>query len=438
MSTTFALAILIVGASVLYFRLRSRYEEEPSQGDYSGADDAWDEVELSETEQKFWNFGNALKQAIYDVEESFSRGILSEAEVSKLENKFLLFRDLLPEKKNEPDETELEALPPTEQIGEEWEIEKGPKGPGIKESEEKKMEGEMPASGPGPDALVELPEKKQPSQEVERKDPSHHFVTEVMLSAGPRKWFSSSPMEGDTDLGEDVAGFVQSGEQLLFWVLDGSSDAPVIRATNGADLFSSRHLAHTLGFYIARQAQGFGARSIIDPQALFARALEQTHIDWSQQLDQLDGADRLMVEGKLADAPQTCSTTVLIGIFTKKGQLNAYRIGDSFLLPFGQNMEFLENSLAVKPKGRLNSRLFFRMTGEGLLLEHNSPAGEALQLEGVGLIIGATDGLGRTTMALLQQHLRAGEENIRKMLIGLPQRTEDDKTILFSRLIGHI
>jgi len=435
MLTIFALAVLVLGSILIYRRLNVPIGDEPIREDPLDSIITWEEDNLrrkydfDETQLRFLNDSDALKQVIDRTEQLFLEGQLNTESVEELESTLFEFKKWLPASGKEKNAEHMDVLQDS--------------------SLEEPSTSDEQIEPEEPETRVELLEKEAPATEfvsdilgqethLELEKPASNrrtFVTELMLSAGPRKKFAISPMDGDTDLGEDVAGFIQKENQILFWILDGSSDGPVIRTTAGVDLFSSRHLAHTLGFNISKLTRHYLGIGELNPQDLVTRAVEQTRLDWSQQLAQLDEADRVILANKLIDAHQTCSTTVLVGLFTDSGQLVVFRIGDSFLLPFDEQFQFLETALAAKPKGRQNTRLFFRIKEEEFQLEHNSPIGETIHLQGVKLIIGATDGVGNSTMALIKQHLQNGEESIRRILIGLPQKTQDDKTLFLSSLV---
>ncbi|QMU29335.1 hypothetical protein [Adhaeribacter radiodurans] len=56
-----------------------------------------------------------------------------------------------------------------------------------------------------------------------KAEPNSYFSTEILLTAGPRKKYMSDP-DADKDLGEDACVMVANHQQLLLWVLDGTSD----------------------------------------------------------------------------------------------------------------------------------------------------------------------------------------------------------------------
>jgi len=58
-----------------------------------------------------------------------------------------------------------------------------------------------------------------------------YFLSEIMMTAGPRKPMKNNTTN-DMDLGEDVCGFVMTGDEALVWILDGASDYTCLRSTS--------------------------------------------------------------------------------------------------------------------------------------------------------------------------------------------------------------
>src|SRR4051794_26677232 len=132
-----------------------------------------------------------------------------------------------------------------------------------------------------------------PSQSVDTENTAQEytagrgpFVAEVLVSAGPRK--SATEYREDltnTELCEDCAGLCWVGEQLVFWLCDGGSNAKILPRlplceeedqTPPVFGFSARILAQDLGNAFVEQCcqvlrLGETASSIDLPATAFAR-----------------------------------------------------------------------------------------------------------------------------------------------------------------------
>ena len=85
--------------------------------------------------------------------------------------------------------------------------------------------------------------------EIKEGDNSKYFFVETMVTAGPRKNFMENAKEGDFGLGEDIAGTLVMRDKVYFWVLDGTSDSPILKKNDDKEeYFSSRLLAQTIAW----------------------------------------------------------------------------------------------------------------------------------------------------------------------------------------------
>ena len=116
-----------------------------------------------------------------------------------------------------------------------------------------------------------------------------HFFSEVMVTAGPRKKFNTSPLEGDVGLGEDVAGVICFQDSVYFWVLDGTSDADHIDIPHPKEterivnFFSSRFLAQTIGWQIQNAIQKT-VNSNVSARTILELAIKESRKEWEENL----------------------------------------------------------------------------------------------------------------------------------------------------------
>jgi hypothetical protein len=261
---------------------------------------------------------------------------------------------------------------------------------------------------------------------------TRYFLSELMMTAGPRKKRMSEP-NADKDLGEDVCGFILKGDDILTWLLDGTSDFYCLRnPETQREYFSSRLLAQS----IARELKthfGEGRMEVFDQT--MATIINDVKLNWMQAIQLLPESEKDILKKniKSGNFPE-CATTVLIGRFSLNGELIVYRSGDSKMLVYSQSANqkvFLNTTLSEKnPKS--NDRVFFRLTltdqGE-LDILHNKPIFEIVKLEKIRTIIGMSDGIGKKTEDDLKKEYPVNSEAMRNEIIYQLQGTEDDKSL---------
>jgi hypothetical protein len=260
----------------------------------------------------------------------------------------------------------------------------------------------------------------------------NYFLSELMMTAGPRKKRMSEP-NADKDLGEDVCGFIQKGDDVLAWVLDGTSDFYCLRnPETQREYFSSRLLAQS----IARELKShFGEGRMEAFDQTMSTIMEKVKLNWMQAISQLPASEKEILKSNIKEGnfPE-CATTVIICSFSLNGELIVYRSGDSKMLVYGQSdgqKVYLNTTLSEKnPKS--NDRVFFRLTltpqGE-LDILHNKPIFEIVKMENISTIIGMSDGIGKKTEDDLKKVYPVNSDAMRTEIIYQVQGTEDDKSL---------
>jgi hypothetical protein len=255
-----------------------------------------------------------------------------------------------------------------------------------------------------------------------------YFLSELMMTAGPRKKHNE-----DKDLGEDVCGFVMVGDEVLVWLLDGSSDFYCLRnPETQREYFSSRLLAQC----IARELKshfGEGKMEVFDKTMV--TILSDVKSDWLEAIHLLPESEKAVLKSniKSGNIPE-CAATVLIGRLSLNGELIVYRSGDSKMLVYeasGGQKVFLNTTLSSK-NASSNDRVFFRMmlTEQGELDIHiYTKLFEIVKLENIQTIIGMSDGIGNVTVDDLKKEYPINSDAMRNEIIYQLQGTQDDKSL---------
>ena len=258
---------------------------------------------------------------------------------------------------------------------------------------------------------------------------SRHFITEVMMTAGPRK----KPMNeanSDKDLGEDVCGFITAGDYLLVWLLDGTSDLYTLRnPAEKREYFSSRLLAQS----IARKLKShFTSNNLSSLEGTMTRVLTEVRTEWLQAINRLPDFEKTVLKNNIRDGnfPE-CAATVLIGKLSINGSLDVYRSGDSKLFLFTNGRTYLNTPLADK-NDKSNDRVFFRMVmkeGGELDILHNQPLFEENHYDHIQTMVGFSDGIGKDTEEQFRTAFSKNPDGVREEISYQLQGTEDDKAL---------
>ncbi len=176
------------------------------------------------------------------------------------------------------------------------------------------------------------------------------FMVEGLMASGPRK---ADKNETNEDLGEDTCGFVELGDWLYTWVLDGESDSIAIKSNEGKILFNSRTLTQDIGFALAKNI-----KDIVNPNVLikekqeehlydlFSIALEQVLAKWNERINEVNLMD------KYDNNPYYGSTLIFSCLNKKTNELYAFRLGDSLLITYDDNGNAIEQGEAFYSKQR--------------------------------------------------------------------------------------
>jgi len=265
------------------------------------------------------------------------------------------------------------------------------------------------------------------------------FVSEIMMTAGPRKKFMSES-GADKDLGEDICGFVATADKIGVWLLDGTSDMHCLRdPLNGREYFSSRLLAQYVGDGL-RKAFIEEGNALLPMNEMMVTAIAGVKKDWIRMIKGLPETEQQLLKKNIRarNFPE-CASTLLAARLFLNGTLEAYRSGDSKMLIFRETPAGLiseDSSFATKNQ-ESNDRIFFRMVldEEGELdIICNDPGHEIMHREGIRELIAFSDGIGaRTEQALKEEYAVNGAGTRRRIITDL-QGTADDKSICFIQI----
>ena len=281
------------------------------------------------------------------------------------------------------------------------------------------------------DEVLAEPQKEVPDIKVTMP----HFVCEIMMTAGPRKKFMSEP-NADKDLGEDVCGFVAGKNNVLFWVLDGTSDLHCLKnPQDNREYFSSRLLAQ---FLAEKLRDSFKEKYEEGFDDVVTSCIDEVKKEFLEQINNLPEDEKFFLKKYIDNKnfPE-CATTLLIASLSLNGDFCSYRSGDSKMLLFGppeeNELDMVETSLSEKNE-QSNDRLFFRLmlTEKGQFdIHYNRPNHEIINKKNISSAISFSDGVGMRTEQLLKEEYKRNPQLIRKEIIYQLQSTGDDKSICF-------
>lgn len=265
-------------------------------------------------------------------------------------------------------------------------------------------------------------------QAVETPKKEQYFMSELLLTAGPRKNFSQFASEGDVDLGEDVAGLLTLRDKTFFWVLDGTSDSAELRL-DGKEIFSSRLFAQAIAIQLKTTVL-----DAVSPVDWIKAAIATVKDAWTKQFTDFTDAQRAEIAKNYKTTTFDVSTTLIAGWIDLAGHLAAARIGDSKLLSFDNTHQFVNSDLSEKPKRELYTRQFARLVFHpqkvDFSMSENFDKIEAIDLENIQTLFVFSDGVGSLTETYIKMNHPRIPDGIRENLVKMPQRTCDDKTFL--------
>lgn len=271
------------------------------------------------------------------------------------------------------------------------------------------------------DELAEHYKHNQTSVTPKFEIPAGVYINaHILVSAGPRK-----EKENDTELGEDATGLFNSPSGTFFWIMDGTSDSPKI--TSGKEhAFSSRILAQLVSANIQEIVSNKDTESI-DLIEILTQAANNSK---EQMQSKLLASPALIeqIKSKIADDRNPyCSTTVLLGFFSKLGQLDYFYLGDSGVRSFSyddkNNQTFVES---IKDENKNPSRLFCYIDlaeKNSIQLQFNAYEKKikAFKKEHIDLVVAFSDGV--------KEELLNNSKYLSKISL-IDQNTYDDKTLL--------
>ncbi len=261
-----------------------------------------------------------------------------------------------------------------------------------------------------------------------------YFQAEIMMTSGPRKYETNLRTETDIELGEDVAGFAVVGDKAVFWVLDGTSDALVLRNRNQKQYFSSRHLAQSIAINVQSHLSDLIKDNISSFQ-LLKKALHSTEVEWRKVIGELspeDRSDLLTTIDSFKNHVQ-CSTTVIVGVLSLDGKLDVCRVGDSKVFAFDTSKKCLAQDLANNPPNDKMSRLFVSLQKQqGEVVVDFSPEQEfkyqQVVVNDIQYVVAFSDGLNSKSEEYVKNIAHLNYEVIRKHLPSIRATTADDKS----------
>lgn len=253
-----------------------------------------------------------------------------------------------------------------------------------------------------------------------------YFLTEMMMTAGPRK-----KMNVDRDLGEDVCGFIMKGNEALMWLLDGSSDFfdPLLNPENKREYFSSRLLAQSLGRKLRNLITLEKAASL---ETVVDNITKEVKEDWLLNINSLPETEKNILRKNLKDGIQPdCAATVLIARLTVDGDLKICRTGDSKLLSFIGKAGKIDVDTALASKNDKIGPVSFLMNLDqnnfDIIIRKSKP--EITERTNVLSVIGYSDGIGKATEKTLIEDYPVDAEKARNEIISQLQGTSDDKSM---------
>lgn len=257
-----------------------------------------------------------------------------------------------------------------------------------------------------------------------RRKVPRYFYSEAMVAAGPRK-----EAKEQFDFAEDICGVVQTKDKALFWLLDGTSQQGNLFANEQLpekriEVFSSRLMAVSIAKALP---EIFVRDKSLDARTLSQKAVTQVAEEWVKRFAPYK---QHLIGFK-------CSTTLIIGTLDLNGKLDAFVIGDSRLLMFDANKNYLNY-----PENTNTVQSFVSAVKEGQLKLHTGKdsngnpvqgvlaPGKHIRRDGVWSLICHSDGVSERRSEKIQQLSKEGFSRIKEALNGIPMNTQDDKSLL--------
>ncbi len=265
-------------------------------------------------------------------------------------------------------------------------------------------------------------------QKLSSSPKKRFFYTEIMSTAGPRKNFQDDARKGDYDLGEDVVGCFVKKDKAFFWLLDGTSDCPILKTEDGKELFSSRLLAQEMAWNI--QQILWRDKEVICSLNVLQEAISNLAEDWKKKLVDLKESDKTDIIAK--NSMRIESTTVIFGMMDIDGSIDISAIGDSVVIT-NPNHNESEN------RGRLFAILRKDDEMEKVDLKFNpfeDTRCNTFIKKDVSSVLLVSDGISQNTIKWLNlKPADFTDENFRKTISSIKQGTCDDKALCIIQIL---
>lgn len=267
-------------------------------------------------------------------------------------------------------------------------------------------------------------EIQEPSSSLKKR----FFFTEIMSTAGPRKNFQDDARQGDYDLGEDVVGCFVRNNKAFFWLLDGTSDCPILKTEDGKELFSSRLLAQEMAWNI--QQIIWREKDVNSSLNVLQESISNLAEDWRKKLVDLKESDKTDIIAK--NSMRIESTTVIFGIMDIDGSIDISAIGDSVVITNPNHNEG-EN------RGRLFAILRKDDELEKVDLKFNpfeDTRCNTFIKNDISSVLLVSDGVSQNTIKWLNlKPADFTDVNFRKTISSIKQGTCDDKALCIIQIL---
>lgn len=261
---------------------------------------------------------------------------------------------------------------------------------------------------------------KERSETIQKNiNANEQLFVNALISQGKRK-----NVQNDRELGEDNCGFLQLGDYLFTWVLDGESDGEPISIEN-EDLFSARIFTQDIGTYLPNSIMESDLNQI-DLNKIALTAINEVVDHWQQKLEHYPEFSRSNVY---------YGTTIVISCYSKlTKELKVLRIGDSILFPFNKQDQLIDSlcsNLETPPKStyiRIQSghvRATFEKNTDSLITE---------SIAGVKTFFLFSDGLSKRAKELMEVNLNGDLNELLPQFMKKDYKNPDDKAMVFVQL----
>ena len=252
-------------------------------------------------------------------------------------------------------------------------------------------------------------------QANDKPKPQKFINVNALMSAGPRKTENQ-----DTELGEDVIGYMTKKEGTAFWVLDGTSDSTIIVRDDKSPLISSRMLAQLLGNQFWNLFYDKDLH-LVDLTKDFVACVDKTKDIMERILNFVDEDKKKLITDKSVHI----STTVLVGKFLSTGETEILLLGDCKIKLYKMIDPKYDLINDLEGEGRLHFTLDYKEDGFKILTNAYENKLKSDSFTDIDLILAYTDGIKQSENALRFFPIKALEHISTNI-----QRSFDDKSLL--------